>query len=233
MKDNPEIQDLIQRDIDGRLSETERARLSSLLAADPSAREEHRRLESLRDMLAGLPKEDPPAQIRASVLRDIRARRSARPGWSFGRFALGYVYAAAAGAALAILGVHIVTGGRAFGPDSLGGNAAATIGSPSFLSYRSQDGNLALDVAPTGKGSLDLVLAYDPGSFDFLGITDKTGGIERLDASDGQVRWSQERPQRVTVLLAPRKAGTARVDVRYTGEGGVSGGGSVDLPGIN
>jgi hypothetical protein len=207
MNESPEVQDLIQRDIDGRLSGVERSRLSDLLAADPAVREEHRRLASLRDMLAGLPKEDPPGHLRATVLRDIRARRSARPGWSFGRFALGYAYAAAAGAALAILGVHIVTGGRAFGPDSLGGNAAATIGSPSFLSYRSQAGNLAVDVDPPGKGSLDVVLGYDQNSFELLGISNKTEGIKRIEASEGQVRWSQERPQRVTVLLAPRKPG--------------------------
>lgn len=233
MKESPEVHDLIQRDIDGRLSDVERSHLTELLAADPAAREEHRRLESLRDMLAGLPKEDPPGHLHTTVLRDIRARRSARTGWAFGRFALGYAYAAAAGAALAILGVNIVTGGRAFGPDSLGGNAAATIGSPSFLSYRSVEGSLALDIVPSGKGPVDLVLAYDPGTFDLLGISNKTGGIERLEATDGQVRWSQERPERATVLLAPRKAGTSRVDVRYTGEGGISGGGSIQLPGIN
>lgn len=233
MNETPEVHDLIQRDIDGRLTAAERKHLSDLLAADPVAREEHRRLESLRDMLAGLPKEDPPGHLRASVLREIWAKRGAQPAWSFGRFALGYAYAAAAGAALAILGVHIVTGGRVFGPNSLEPNAAATIGSASFLSYRSQAGNLAVDVDPPGKGSLDIVLAYDPASFELLGISNKTEGIGRIEATDGQVRWSQERPQRVTVVLAPRKPGVSRVDVRYTGEGGNSGGGSLELPGMN
>ena len=233
MNDTPEVHDLIQRDIDGRLTEAERKHLSDLLATDPVAREEHRRLESLRDMLAGLPKEDPPGHLRASVLREIRAKRTAaRPAWSLGRFALGYAYAAAAGAALAILGIHIVTGGRVFGPSSLEPNAAATIGSASFLSYRSQAGSLAVDVDPPGKGSLDIVLAYDPASFELLGISNKTEGIERIEAADGQVRWSQERPQRVTVLLSPKKPGVSRVDVKYTGEGGTSGGGSLELPGM-
>ena len=233
MKESFEVHDLIQRDIDGRLTEAERKTLSDLLAADPAAREEHRSLENLRDMLAGLPKEEPPGHLRASVLREIRVKRNGRPAWSFGRFALGYAYAAAAGAALAILGVYIVTGGRVLGPNPLEPNAAATIGSASFLSYRSQAGNLAVDVDPPGKDSLDVVLAYDPASFELLGISNKTGGIQKLEAAEGQVRWSQERPQRVTVLLAPRKPGVSRVDVRYTGQGGNSGGGSLELPGIN
>jgi hypothetical protein len=233
MNQTPEVHDLIQRDVDGRLTEAERKHLSDLLAADPAAREEHRSLENLRDMLAGLPKEEPPGHLRASVLREIRAKRSTPLAWSFGRFALGYAYAAAAGAALAILGVHIATGGRVFGPNSLEPNAAATIGNASFLSYRSQAGNLAVDVDPPGKGSLDIVLTYDPASFELLGISNKTEGIGRIEATDGQVQWSQERPQRVTVLLAPRKHGVSRVDVKYRGQGGNSGGGTLELPGIN
>ena len=233
MKESPEVYELIQRDIDGRLTGAERRHLSELLATDPAAREEHRQLENLRDMLAGLPKEDPPGHLRASVLRDIRAKRNGKSAWSFGRFALGYAYAAAAGAALAILGVYVVSGGRILGPNPLEPNAAATIGSTSFLSYRNQAGNLAVDVDPPGKGSLDIVLAYDPASFELLGISNKSEGIGRIEAVSGQVRWTQERPQRVTVLLAPKKAGVSHVDVKYTGQGGNSGGGTLELPGMN
>ena len=233
MNETPEVHDLIQRDIDGRLTDAERMHLSDLLAADPAAREEHRSLENLRDMLAGLPQEEPPGHLRASVLREIMTKRNGKPAWSLGRFALGYAYAAAAGAALAILGVYVVSGGRILGPNPLEPNAAATIGSASFLSYRAQGANLAVDVDPPGKGSLDLVLAYDPASFELLGISNKTGGIERIEASDGKVQWSQERPQRVTVLLAPKKPGVSRVDVKYMGQGGTSGGGTLELPGIH
>jgi anti-sigma factor RsiW len=234
--------DLIQRDIDGRISDGERPRLAALLASDPAAREEHRRLASMRDLLAGLPKEEPPAYISAKVLREIRARRSARSGFSIwpGRLALGYTYAAAAGAAIAVLAVHVATGGRAFGPGPLERNAAATIGSPvgrsavgPWLSYRSADGSLALEVEPPAKGALDVTISYDPQAYQLLGVTNREGGIERLSADDGQVRWAQERPQRVTVLLAPKTAAGARIEVKYTGERGVWGVGNVDLPGSN
>jgi anti-sigma factor RsiW len=232
--------DLIQRDIDGRITEEERTRLASLLASDPTAREEHRRLAGLRDLLAGLPQEEPPAHLSVKVLRDIRARRGAKGAWSFwpgGRVALGYGYAAAAGAALAILAVHLATGGRAFGPEPSPGSASATIGSAtaggSWLSYRGVDGNIALDVAAPGKGNLDVTVAYDPTAFQLVGITNHSAGIDKVTAEGGEIRWTQDRPQRVTVLLAPRKAVGARVEVKYSAEGGVLGGGSVELPGIN
>jgi anti-sigma factor RsiW len=232
--------DLIQRDIDGRITGEERTRLASLLASDPTAREEHQRLAGLRDLLASLPKEEPPAHLSVKVLRDIRARRGARGAWSFwpgGRVALGYGYAAAAGAALAILAVHVATGGRAFGPEPSPGSAAATIGSAtaggSWLSYRGVDGNIALDVAAPGKGTLDVTVAYDPSAFQLVGITNRNAGIDKVAAEGGEIRWTQDRPQRVTVLLSPRKTGGARVEVKYSAQGGVLGGGSVELPGIN
>jgi anti-sigma factor RsiW len=235
--------DLIQRDIDGRITEDERTRLAALLASDPVSREEHRRLAGLRDLLASLPQEEPPAQLSIKVLRDIRARRGARAAWGFwpgGRLALGYGYAAAAGAALAILAVHVATGGRAFGPDPSPRNAAATIGSPvapaaggPWLSFHNMDKNIAVDVAAPGKGALEVTVAYDAKAFQLLGITNPNGGLDQLSASDGQIRWSQKRPQRVTLVLAPRSESGARLDVKYTGERGIWGVGNLDLPGVN
>jgi len=235
--------DLIQRDIDGRITEEERTRLAALLADDPGAREEHRRLASLRDLLAGLPPEEPPAHLTMKVLRDIRARRGGKAAWSFwpgGRLALGYGYAAAAGAALAILAIHVATGGRAFGPESSPRNAVATIGSPagansagSWLSYRNLEGSIAVDVAPPAQGVLDVTVAFDANAFTLLGVSNKNGGLDQLVAGNGQIRWSQDRPQRVTLLLTPRTTTGARVEVKYSAEGKVLGGGSVELPGIN
>ncbi|HJQ97923.1 MAG TPA: hypothetical protein VJ826_06370 [Candidatus Polarisedimenticolaceae bacterium] len=242
MKAYDDHDDLIQRDIDGRITEEERARLAALLADDPGAREEHRRLAGLRDLLAGLPPEEPPAHLSVKILRDIRARRGAKGAWGFwpgGRLALGYGYAAAAGAAVAILAIHVATGGRVFGPEPSPRNAVATIGSGAtnpagpWLSYRGLDGSIAVDVAPPAQGTLDVTVAYDAKAFALLGVTNKSGGLDQLVAGDGHVRWAQDRPQRVTLLLAPRTAAGARVEVKYSAEGKVLGGGSVELPGMN
>lgn len=237
MKPLGDIDDLIQRDVDGRLSEEEQATLVSLMERDPAAREEHRRLIGLRDLLADVPKVDPPAHLTAKVLREIRVRRAsdgAHGFWPRGRFALGYLYAAAAGAAVALLSVQVL------GPGPSPGNSAATIGGPAgaasargWLSYRAARGKWAVDVLPPGKGAQEVTLAYDPASFELLGISNETGAIDQIDAAGGRIRWSQERPARVTVLLAPRSAAGARVDVRYAGEGGQAGNGSVELPGID
>lgn len=236
MNNSHEIPDLIQRDIDGRLTEEERARLAAHLAVDPAAREEHRRLGSLRDLLAALPPETPPAHLTARVLRDLRARRVAPSGWRFwpgNRVFLGYGYAAAAGAAVALLGVQILTGGRAFGPGPLDQNAVATIGSRSFLSLRTLEGSLALDVEPPTSRHVDVVLAYDPATVRLLGISNRAGGIDRIEAGDGRIQWGQDPAQRVTVLLAPRTPAGSRVEVRFSEAGGSGGSGSVEIPGRN
>lgn len=253
-----DLSELIQADIDGVASEADRARLQALLAADPAAREEHRRLLALRNLLGTIPPVAPPAPLRADIMRAVRTERArARggllrklfPSWEGGRSALPYAYAMAAGAALGLLGLHFWNGGATLGPDAVERDAAATIGASvagteagrislhaggvdGAAVLRSIDGNLALEVDFPAEGVVDVRLAFDPAAVRFVGVSNRTGGVDRLEMADGTVRWSQSLPQRVTVFLAPRTRAASKLEVHVRNDGGVEGGGSLDVPGV-
>lgn len=252
-----ELQELIQADVDGVASATDRTRLDLLLATDPVAREEHARLLRLRDLLSGIPPVPPPPELAANVMRRVRAERAPAGGgiarrlfgpWPSVRIAIPYAYAAAAGAAVAILGYHVLSGGGPLGPDGIEREAAATIGSVPLgvetgrmalvadgvsgsATLRSLDGNVAIDIELPAGAPLDVSVDYDPGAVKFLGISNRTGGLEEISVAGGTVRWAQSQPQRVTVFLAPRAAAPSQLTVRFAGAGGIAGGGTMDLPG--
>lgn len=259
MSTHPDLHDLIQADLDGRASQNDRARLSELLAGDAAAREEHRRLQSLRDLLATMPPEVPPANLASRILLALRAERAkagTRSGWQLlsfwpgGRVVVPYAYAAAAGAAITVVGLHIFSAGGPLVPDAVEREAAATIGSAQVgtetgrlvlssgdlrgsATLRTIDDGLALDVELPADGDLGVRLAFDPASVKFVGIANRTGGIDQIQIADGAVSWSQSQPQKVTVFVVPRTRAGSRVDIRFTGDSGVAGGGSLALPGRN
>jgi anti-sigma factor RsiW len=258
MNELTDLHALIQADVDGVATEKEKARLHEVLARDAEARAEHARLRDLREFLATIAPEEPPAELVSRVMRRIRAERAPAPRsglvgrlfgfWPGGRVAIPFAYAAAAGAAIGVLGYHVLVGGGALGPDAIERDAAATIGSAPMgvetgrlalvagrvsgsAALRELDGSFALDVELPAGGPLDVSVAYDPAAVKFIGISNRTGGVDQIAIADGTVRWSQDRPQRVTVFLTPRSPAASRVQVRFEGEGGIGGGGSMDLPG--
>jgi hypothetical protein len=249
---------LIQADIDGVATTRERAKLRELLANDAEARAEHQRLSELRAFLGTIPPEQPPARLVAQVMRRIRTEPAAAleggflrrifGSWPGGRVALPYAYAAVAGAAVGILGYHLVVVGASFGLDAVERDAAATIGSaPSGIetgrleltagtfkgsaTLRQLDDTLAIDLDLPAQGMLDVSLAYDPAAVKIIGISNKTDGDNRIAMADGIVRWSQDGPQKLTVFLASRTPAGSRIEVRFAGQGVVGGEGSLELPG--
>lgn len=253
-----EIFELMHAEIDGVATEAQRARLQTALADSPEAREEYARLQGVTRLLAEVKSVEPPAHLTADVMRAIRNRRHASGGgwiqrlrdlWPGGRVALPYAYAAAAGAAIGILGLQVLTGSRTLGPDMFERDAAATIGTLSGIpagrteltgtavrgsaSVRRLDGSLALDVDLTSQGPVDVSLAFDPAAAQFLGISNRTGGADRIQIADGTIRWSQSRSERVTVLFAPRRGGSSRIEVGISGRDGIAGHGTVELPARN
>lgn len=258
MSVTPEILELMHAEIDGVANEVERTRLREALAGSAEIREEYARLQGVTRLMAELKPVHPPAQLTSEVMRAIRARRRAAAGgwvqrlrdlWPGGRVALPYAYAAAAGAALGILGFQVLAGSRTHGSDLFERDAAATIGAPSgtpagrteltgtavsgSASVRRLGDSLALDLDVSSQGPAEVSLAFDPSSAQFLGISTRNGGAGRIQVADGTVRWSQARRERVTVLFAPRTAGSSRIEVGVSGEGGIAGGASVELPSRN
>jgi len=256
MSTQPDLHDLIQADIDGTASPAERERLRDLLSQNSEAREEHRRLSALKGLLASIPPEAPPEPLRARVMRAIRVDRAQRsgsivrrifPSWASGRIALPYAYAAAAGVVIGILGFHVLSGQGSLG-DAIERDAAATIGSAPFgteagrvvltgggiegtATLRKVDGTLAVDVDFPSVSGFDAGIDFDPAAVKFIGLSNRTGGVERFQVTDGSVRWSSSRPQRVTVFLAARTPAPSEVTVTFSTEGGAAGSGALQLPG--
>jgi hypothetical protein len=151
MSIQPEILDLIQAELDGNATETERIRLRDAITRDAEVRDEYRRLRGLCDVLAGIPAEDPPPGLAPAVMRSVRARRLSNNGgvwgnvcalWPGGRLALRYAYAVAAGVVLGVVGVQLAAGGSVFGPPVPEHDAGATL-APARSTGR-------LDLAPAG-----------------------------------------------------------------------------------
>ena len=117
---DPEIDRLLQEMLDGGATPDEVKRVESLLAASPDGRERRRELEQLFLTLNRTPLADPPADLRESVLRRIRALpapASADTGWFAAaraavvrRPALGIAFPFAAGVAIGVLALSAWTG---------------------------------------------------------------------------------------------------------------------------
>ena len=251
-----ELENLMQAALDGVASSSQKARLAELLSRDPAAAEEFRRLEALRELLASVPRAEAPGDLTARVMRAVRTEKEQPQGgalrrfiasWPGGRVAFPYAYAAAAGAAVGILGWHALTGGGRFGPTSVEREAVATIGSApagvetgrlalaagsarGTATIRSLDDSLAIDLDLPAEAPLSVRLGYDPALVKFVGIANRAGGVDSFQIADGAVSWSQSRPQRVTVFLVPRSQSSSRLDVQVLGADGSSDG-TLELPG--
>jgi hypothetical protein len=256
MNKERELHELIHADVDGTISPAGQTRLAQLLSANPEAREEHQRVLRMRAILASLPQEAPPERLSARIMRAVREER-ARPSMgllrrlfpssSSGRTALPYAYAAAAGAAIGILAFHIFTGQGSLGTDAIERDAAATIGSPQpgtqaghlvlagggisgSATLRKVEGTLALDVDFPASAGFGVSVVFDPAKVKFLGLSNRTGDVERFDVADGSIHWTSARPERVTVFLAPRTPEPSQLTVSFSGAQAV-GAGSLNLPG--
>jgi hypothetical protein len=75
--DKSQLQELIQRELDGELSVPERADLARLLLQDPEARRLHQEFRRTDELLHEIPVADPPPDLRAAIL--AARSRSLRP----------------------------------------------------------------------------------------------------------------------------------------------------------
>jgi hypothetical protein len=185
MSIHTEILDLIHAEIDGVASEAELIRLRDAINRDAAVRDEYRRLRGLCDILARVEPAAPPAQLAPSVMRAVRVRGSEVGGGLWGRFrafwpggglAMRYGYAVAAGIIVGILGVQLVTGGKAFNPAVPEGDAGATLapsragerldltaaGVPGVATLKSSTSGTAIGIDLSAKEPVEFLLRYDP-----------------------------------------------------------------------
>ncbi len=152
--------ELINEELDGRLSASRRAELSRRLLADQDARSLQREMSVLRDLLATVPPADVPKDMASSILAALPA--VAADGASGNRYfgrrgAWVYFGAMAAAVALVSFGLHFL-------PDGKGLDTAATVGTmtagPLPRSFVIDDPAIRGTVTPRLNGRA-LVLDFD------------------------------------------------------------------------
>jgi anti-sigma factor RsiW len=182
---HPDLLDLIHADIDGAISDQDRARLRDAMTQDAAVREEYRRLRGLGDLLSQVDRAEPPAELAQSVMRKVRARQAyartsvlgrLRAAWPGRTVAVRYAYAVAAGVVIGVLGLQwsgmggpaasSVPEGYAAGTLTPGIGAArldlAPAGVRGVATMRHFPSGTAIGVDLSGSEPVELVLRYDP-----------------------------------------------------------------------
>ena len=148
----------MQAEIDGVNSEQESAELKAILSQNPAARDHFDQLKKIAGMLDGLEEVAPPADLKTKVLAaTARPSETVRvhPAAGGARAALRYVYAAAAGVMLGVLGYHWATT-ESLGVDpthvggSVGTHDAATKPPDIPLDFEGVTGTVRLEPVETG-----------------------------------------------------------------------------------
>ena len=200
--DRSQLQELIQSDLDGELSGTERAELARLLLRDPEARRLHNEFRLTDRLLRAIPLADPPTGLRADIL--AAPALSVRPavpvprqyGWPL------YRVAAAVLGGFLIVGIsYVLLDGKQPGSNLQGSlNAAgvpqtmAPIASQDHLLMRAEnvelnaslrrDGKyLSLELNSTATIPCEVIARIDPAMTALVG----NPGNAHLSTSSGQV----------------------------------------------
>jgi hypothetical protein len=186
-----QLQELIQADLDGELSVTERADLARLLLQDPAARRLHNEFRRTDQLLRDIAEAEPPPGLRAAILAGLAG--SVRPGnpelQQFGWPA--YRVAAVILGGLLIVGIsYLVRDGSAPGSDLRG----SLVAPQDHWSMRAEGVEVSASLQRNGQGlrlelntsttvPCEVVARIDPATTTFVGKT----GDAQLTAASGQV----------------------------------------------
>ena len=220
---NENARDLINRAIDGELSESEGTEFRALLAESDEARQFHEELAALDGLLKSSPKVEPPGDLESRILRRVQLPRPRRwftsvAGWMQGN-PVPYGAAAAAGVLATVLFYEIGPGptGASDYSNLVGtlvrGNGVEGVVQLSFLNIDlpAVRGKVLL----SGSGDLKLlrfnVDSRDPIDFEvglagsgltFGGFAQVEGdNSESLDYESGSFKVSNSGHQEFTVIL--------------------------------
>ena len=203
-----ELQRLMNDQLDGVLSPEDSERLSRFLQSSEKAQGEYQRLGRVFTALSQPSLEEPPAELKQNVLRQIRLRSAAAPareGWletivsAFRvRPAFRYAYSFAAGAALGVLAFAVLSGNvmNRAGVDL--SPVTGTMMAPSegvmyqriaSRDFKLRDGRILAETLLAKDQLLarltleaapgtDMVLEFDPAAWGALAVRQETAGNE-------------------------------------------------------
>lgn len=247
---DPRLAELIQAELDGELTGSERAELGRLLLADPQARRLQGALRRTHAALTAVPDAEPPPGLRDEILRrafprsgDAASRPAGRGQGRAGPFRYAAIFA---GGLLVASMAFYLSGpdGTGISPDDMAGTMAGggAYGEPAGVAtleagksdarvrvFRS-GGVTVLESTVSGVPGAVLEVSYDPETVRLTGVTGEAEGVDvragpgqlRLAGQDGTRRLYFESPGSVPVHLdvALRSATGERDSKRLTAAAG-------------
>ena len=256
MKTHPDLVELMNGEIDGVNSPEQTESLRRELSARPEAQAEFQALRQVCAAVDAIEEVAPPADLRGSIAeavrfsqaKPIRAQRAGRArtaSWpkSLG---FGYLYAAAAGAVLALVLAQLahIGSGAANPADLVGtlarGSAAAGAGTVALSAPGVQgaakvqklDGGYAVEFSFKTSEPVQVVVDFDPSEVGFRGFAQDPEVLQGLELSSRQIRWTQSGDRRTAVLFDPKavdQRAKVHVSVGRPGQGLAPN--EIDLPG--
>ncbi len=198
------LQELIQADLDGELSVTERADLARLLLQDPEARRLQSEFRKTDQLLRDIAAAEPPPGLRAAILAgSAQSARPAKPGHQQYDWPI-YRMAAVILGGLLIVGVsYLVRDGNA--PVR---NLQGSLSAPQdHLSMRAEGvevsaslqragENIRLELSTSTSILFEVIARIDPATTTFVGKT----GDAQLSTASGQVTVQPEIGSQAVVL---------------------------------
>jgi hypothetical protein len=234
--------DLINANIDGDISEAEKAELQAFLSDNAEGRALHDELAALCDTLDGVEQEAPPPYMRHIIMSSVPPTRSKEesPGFLqilFATPALKYAVTFAAGVflTLSMLSSNEISSQTFDNVTGLVGTVAEPVSTTFARSVTLSETDIAGTVSLRNAGSL-IILDFDLVSADHIEVqadyTDKTiwfNGFAQLEsegttvsAEMGRVQLHMdEGKQRYAVYLQNRGARSTTVSLRFLADGNV------------
>ena len=238
---NQEMHELIQADIDGLISDTDRIRLLAHLKHDDQARELHEDYRRLGDSLESLPELDSPVDFAAAVMavdRPPRQEEVAEPRPSV--FTIWFEFPVLRYALAFLVGAIFASGISQFRmADERGSDVAGLAGAMSSMNqfhFRQSfeleqtelDGQidllrsdklLQLRFDLDSKLPIEVIVTYAGQTYHFSGFLQDSNIVSSLNAGDGQVALVANGKQRFTVQLSTAAADKSPITVSFISDG--------------
>ena len=244
----PRHVELMNAVIDRVASEEEKSALRELLASDPVARQQFEQLRKLSETLAGVGEVEPPAAMKADIVRALRTSPTREPLpflrrmgdlWPGRRVVLRYGYAVAAGLVLGIALMRWVPDSadapRALDPSELvgtmvpraGASAAGILqqvpvgfeGGSGTATLRRVEAGYAIELDLDSLEPVEVALGFDPGKALLRGFAQDPDTVSDLRAGAGRIVWTQSGHRRLAVLVCPRTPAETAVALELTSGG--------------
>ena len=231
--------DLINADLDGEISDGEKAALEAFLAENAEGRARYEELSSLCSALDGVEPVEPPPHLRHVIMNSVKTAPVAikEPGFLQRLFATPAVGYAATFAAGVLLTLSLVNSGqisiRAFDDvTGLVGSIADPVGTDRVssiavdeteiagtVSLRSSGSMLILDFDLVSVGPIDVEAEYKDKAIWFNGFAQLESSGTTISADSGRVRLRMEGKRRYAVYLQNESGRNMTVKLSFKADG--------------